>query len=104
MINIFASFTASKLTLDKIRVTNYYYNYLIETELLNIEVILCAVTKVIHQYANTSLTMEAIKKPSKVDRLNLIRERINVIYATIDKYRLKRNDSRIFYPHSWPSG
>ena len=104
MINIFASFTASKLTLDKIRVTNYYYNYLIETELLNIEVIPCAVNKAIHQYANTSLTKELIKKPSKVDRLNLIRERINVIYATTDKYRLKRNDSRIFYPHSWPSG
>jgi hypothetical protein len=62
------------------------------------------VNKVIREYANASLTTEAIKKPNKVDRLNLIQERTNVIYATIDEYRVKRNDYKILYPHSWPSG
>jgi hypothetical protein len=104
MINILDSFAGYKLTLDKNRVTNYYYNHPIETELLNIEVISRAVNKVIHEYANPSLTTKAIKTPSKVDRLNSIRERTNLIYATIDEYRVKRNDSKILYPHSWPSG
>jgi hypothetical protein len=104
MINILASFAAYKLTLDKIKVANYYYNHLIETELLNIEVIRCVLNKVIHQYVNASFTTEAIKKPSKVDRLNLIQKRTNVIYATIDESRIKRNDYKILYLHSWPSG
>jgi hypothetical protein len=65
-----ASFAAYKLTIDRKNVDNYHYNHLTEKERLDIEIIRHAVNKVIYDYANTSLTPEAIKKLSKVDWLN----------------------------------
>ena len=70
--------------LDKKRVENYYYSYLTEKERLDIELIRCAVNKVID--VNANLVQEKIKKLSEVDHFNLIQESTNVIDAIINEF------------------
>lgn len=71
MINMLASFAADKLMLDKNKVKNYYQNYLTGKKYFDIEGICRAVNKGIDESANVSLNPKAIKKLSKIDRLNL---------------------------------